>query len=82
MITEAEILAEILAWSQPPEREPGILTGPEIAAAMGVCVKTAQPRIRQMVAEGKLESVRFPFVNVTGAQTSTWGYMVITQPAR
>ena len=82
MISEAEILAEIQAWNKPPERDPGTLTGPEIAEVMGLSVKTAYPRIRSMVAAGKLEPIRFPIVNVCGTRTSTWGYRVVTQPAR
>ena len=80
MITESEILAEIQAWTKPPEREPGILTGPEIADAMGRSTKTAYPYIRQMVADGKLEPVRFPIINSVGARTSTWGYRVLPDP--
>lgn len=78
-ISEAQIMEEIRRWHETvPDREPNVLTGPEIAEIMGVCKKTAYVRIKRWIAEGKLEPCRTGITNMTGQRTSTWAYRVKT----
>ena len=76
-ITEAEVLDELRKWaSKQPEREPGVITGSEIADALGVSNRTYLRMVRAMVKAGKLEPCRVAITDLVGRQTTTFGYRI------
>jgi len=78
-ITEAQIIEEIRAWSDGiPEREPGVLTGPEIAEAMGVSDKTARPKIKKWIRDGKIEVTSTVIMNMAQRKTRVPAYRIVS----
>ena len=79
-VTEAELLEELKAWANaPPEREPGVFTGPEISEVMGWGREKTLRELRKLVRAGKLKPERIPIVDIVGRHTSTNGYRVVVE---
>jgi hypothetical protein len=79
VVTEAELLEEIRRWSAAvPDREPGVLTGPEMAEALGLSYRTViTNRIPRWLKEGRLKPVRLTKPDLLGRMVPTWGYRLV-----
>ena len=57
--TERErLLAELVKWGESlPLRQPGDITTQDYAASAGVCVNTAESRLKRWVSQGLLETL-------------------------
>ena len=71
-------LVQILLDAQADDLEDnGVMTGPELAAAMGISDKTMQKRIRPLLREGVIEVAKKQILNSVGIRTTVRGYRLV-----
>ncbi|MEE9491242.1 MAG: hypothetical protein V3V80_02945 [Dehalococcoidia bacterium] len=74
IITEDELITALFSAQAINEAAAGALTTRKLANTVGRSVKWVRDRLRLLIDEGKVESVRIRTVDITGRRTTSPAY--------
>ena len=72
--THSELVQILLDAHDDGVSDSDVMTGPELAAALGISDKTTQKRIRPLLRDGVIEVGKKRILNAIGVLTTVRGY--------
>lgn len=63
------------------DEDADVMTGPELASALGISVKTLRPQLKRLISAGVIVASKKRIVDIVGRNTKTFGYKINTKAA-
>ena len=76
VFTHDELLKALLDAQAEDVEDNGVMTGPELAVALGMTEYSTLKRIKALLRDGTLAVATKRIVNIVGITTTTYGYKI------